>query len=153
MIKYLSFSSGEQPKSILHTGQEFTSSSVNFSYMHPLQTVFKFINNNNYILFDNGYFICIHATCNAHDTERKYCLWCSLYASIKFFSRKQKLIRWKIRKLFLLHARTRNLIFWEVSIKFLSYTAANNLAIGSVLLWSTSIHKTKLFKNTKFFQK
>lgn len=34
----LSLSTGTQPKSILHTGQQSTSSSESFSYMHFLQT-------------------------------------------------------------------------------------------------------------------
>ena len=38
---YLNLSSGEQPKSALHTGQCFSCSSISFLSMHPLQTVIQ----------------------------------------------------------------------------------------------------------------
>ncbi len=38
----LSFSTGRQPRSMLHTGQQSISSSESFSYMHFLQTGLKF---------------------------------------------------------------------------------------------------------------
>ena len=39
---HLSFSTGRQPRSMLHTGQQSISSSESFSYMHCLQTGLKF---------------------------------------------------------------------------------------------------------------
>ena len=74
MIKCLSFSSEAQPKYILHIGQGFIFSFVNFLYISFLQTVFKFINNKNQILY-------LEYTWYKKEIQH----WCSPYALANIF--------------------------------------------------------------------